>query len=459
MSDALRTDLYQMTMMQAYWKSRHNPEATFDYFVRKIPSGSYLITAGLSFILEYIENLRFEEEDIEYLRTQGFDSEFLETLQDFRFTGDVLAMPEGSIAFPIEPIIRVTAPIMEAQLVETFLLNKMNFSTLIATKASRVVYAAKGRTIAEFGLRRAQGDGHLEATRACYVGGCASTSNMIAGKRLGIPISGTMAHSFVTSFDREIDSYRAYADAFPKRCFLLIDTYNSIEGANKAVIVGKELEKRGERLLGVRLDSGDLCGLSKRVRKILDDAGLDYVKIVASGDLNEWKIDELMNKGAKIDMFGVGTELVTGRPTPALDGIYKLSDVVEHGKHIPKMKLSEEIVKTTLPGKKKVWRIIKNGKFVKDIITLNEEIVNEGLPLLETVVRNGKIVCDRLSLSQIRQNAAQNFSKLPDDYKKLDGAPAYPVEFSRGLIKLQAQIVEKIKREEINRKGSILNEI
>lgn len=451
MSDALRTDLYQMTMMQAYWKSRHNPEATFDYFVRKIPSGSYLITAGLSFILEYIENLRFEEEDIEYLRTQGFDSEFLETLQDFRFTGDILAMPEGSIAFPIEPIIRVTAPIMEAQLVETFLLNKMNFSTLIATKASRVVYAAKGRTIAEFGLRRAQGDGHLEATRASYIGGCASTSNMLAGKRLGIPISGTMAHSFVTSFDHEIDSYRAYADAFPKRCFLLIDTYNSIEGANKAVIVGKELEKRGERLLGVRLDSGDLCGLSKRVRKILDNAGLDYVKIVASGDLNEWKIDEHMNKGAKIDMFGVGTELVTGRPTPALDGIYKLSDVVEHGKHIPKMKLSEEIVKTTLPGKKLVWRIIKNGKIEKDIITLNDEIVNEGHPLLETVVRNGHIVCDRLSLSQIRQNAAQNFSKLPDDYKKLDGAPVYPVEFSGGLIKLQAQIIEKIKREEINR--------
>ena len=455
MSDALRTDLYQMTMMQAYWKSGHNPEATFDYFVRKIPSGSYLITAGLSFIFEYIENLRFEEEDLEYLRAQDFDNEFLETLRDFRFTGDILAMPEGSIAFPIEPIIRVTAPIMEAQLVETFLLNKMNFSTLIATKASRVVYAAKGRTIAEFGLRRAQGDGHLEATRASYIGGCASTSNMLAGKRLGIPISGTMAHSFVTSFDHEIDSYRAYAEAFPKRCFLLIDAYNSIEGANKAAIVGKELEKRGEKLLGVRLDSGDLCDLSKRVRKILDDAGLDHVKIVASGDLNEWKISELMNKGAKIDMFGVGTELVTGRPTPALDGIYKLSDVVERGKHIPKMKLSEEIVKTTLPGKKIVWRIIRNGKFEKDIITLDDEIVNGGLPILKTVVRNGKIVCERPSLPQIRQNAAQNFSKLPDDFKKLDGGPPYPVEFSRGLIELQARIVEKIKREEINQKGSI----
>lgn len=451
MNDALRTDLYQLTMMQAYWKSNHNPEATFDYFVRKIPSGSYLITAGLDFILDYIENLHFEEDDIEYLRTQGFDDKFLETLRHFKFKGDIFAMPEGSMAFPIEPIIRVTAPIIEAQFVETFLLNKMNFSTLIATKAQRVVYAAKGRAIAEFGLRRAQGDGHLEATRATYIGGCASTSNVLAGKILGIPVSGTMAHSFVTSFDHEIDSYRAYADAFPKRCFLLIDTYSSIEGARKAVIVGKELEKKGERLLGVRLDSGDLCELSKQVRKILDDSGLDLVKIVASGDLNEWKIDDLMNKGARIDMFGVGTELITGRPAPALDGIYKLSDVVEDGKHIPKMKLSEEIVKTTLPGKKKVWRIIEKGKFVKDIITLEDEIVNEGVPLLGMVARNGKIICNRPSLSEIRQNAALNFSKLPENYKKLEGASAYPVEFSKGLTGLQSSIVEKIKREEIRR--------
>jgi nicotinate phosphoribosyltransferase len=440
-------------MMQAYWKSRHNPEATFDYFVRKIPSGSYLITAGLSYLLDYLENLRFEEDDLEYLASQDFDEEFLDFLRDFRFTGDILAMPEGSIAFPIEPMIRVTAPIIEAQLVETFLLNKMNFSTLIATKASRVVYAAKGRAIAEFGLRRAQGDGHLEATRATYIGGCASTSNVIAGKKLGIPISGTMAHSFVTSFDHEIDSYRAYANAFPKRCFLLIDTYNTIEGAKKAVIVGKELEKKGEELLGVRLDSGDLCELSKEVRKILDDAGLDLVKIVASGDLNEWKIDELISKGAKIDMFGVGTELITGRPTPALDGIYKLSDIVEQGKHIPKMKLSEEIVKTTLPGKKIVWRIIENNKFIKDIITLENEIVNSGHILLETVVRNGKIICERPSLAEIRQNAALNFSKLPDSHKKLEGAPAYPVEFSMGLTGLRAMIVEKIKREEIRQEN------
>jgi nicotinate phosphoribosyltransferase len=450
MSEALRTDLYQLTMMQAYWKSGHDPEATFDYFVRKIPSGSYLVTAGLSYVLDYIENLRFEDDDIEYLKTQGFNEEFLDNLRSFRFTGDIFAMPEGSIAFPLEPIIRVTAPIIEAQLIETFLLNKMNFSTLIATKASRVVYAARGRAIAEFGLRRAQGDGHLEATRATYIGGCASTSNVIAGKKLGIPISGTMAHSFVTSFDHEIDSYRAYAEAFPKTCFLLIDTYNSIEGAKKAVIVGKELEKRGEKLMGVRLDSGDLAELSKHVRRILDDSGLGYVKIVASGDLNEWKIDELMIKGARIDLFGVGTELVTGRPTPALDGIYKLSDVVQHNRHVPKMKLSDDTIKATLPGKKRVWRIVEKGKFVRDIISLDDESIDNALPLLEKVVEKGKIICNRPSLEEIRNNARENLSNLPDIYKKLDRAPIYPVEFSRDLVELREHIIEKIRMEELS---------
>ncbi len=450
MSEALRTDLYQLTMMQAYWTSGHNPEATFDYFVRKIPSGSYLVTAGLCYVLDYIENLRFEDDDIDYLQTQDFDPDFLAHLRDFRFTGDIFAMQEGSIAFPLEPIIRVTAPIMEAQLIETFLLNKMNFSTLIATKASRVVHAARGRAIAEFGLRRAQGDGHLEATRATYIGGCASTSNVLAGKKLGIPVSGTMAHSFVTSFDHEIDSYRAYAEAFPKRCFLLIDTYNSIEGAKKAVIVGKELEKKGERLMGVRLDSGDLAELSKQVRMILDKGGLGYAKIVASGDLNEWKIDDLVKREAKIDLFGVGTELVTGRPAPALDGIYKLSDVMELGRHMPKMKLSDDTVKATLPGKKRVWRIIEKGKFIKDIISLDDETVDNAISLLEKVVEKGKIICNRPSLEEIRHTAGKNMSNLPDIYKKLDGAPQYPVEFSRELVALRDRIIEKIRREELS---------
>ncbi|MCX9073246.1 MAG: nicotinate phosphoribosyltransferase [Candidatus Methanoperedens sp.] len=452
MSEALRTDLYQLTMMQAYWKSGHNPEATFDYFVRKIPAGSYLVTAGLTFVLDYIEKLHFEDDDLEYLETQGFDERFLDVLRGFRFTGDILAMPEGSIAFPLEPIIRVTAPIMEAQLVETFILNKMNFSTLIATKAARVVHAARGRGIAEFGLRRAQGDGHLEATRATYIGGCDSTSNVLAGKNLGIPVSGTMAHSFVTSFDHEIDSFRAYAEAFPKKCFLLIDTYDSIEGAKKAAIVGKELEKKGERLLGVRLDSGDLAELSIQVRKILDKAELDYVRIVASGDLNELKIDKLMSRGAEIDLFGVGTELVTGRPSPALDGIYKLSDVVEHGRHIPKMKLSEETVKATLPGKKLVWRVVEKNEFIKDIISLENESPDNAVPLLEMAIKNGKVVCDIPSLDEIKQRVRGNLSRLPEKYRKLEDAPVYPVEFSPGLIELREKIVDRIRKEELRLK-------
>jgi nicotinate phosphoribosyltransferase len=273
---------------------------------------------------------------------------------------------------------------------------------------------------------------------------------MLAGKILSIPVSGTMAHSFVTSFDNEIDSYRAYADAFPKRCFLLIDTYNSIEGAKKAIIVGKELEKRGEKLVGVRLDSGDLAELSKKVRRLLDDGGLKYVKIVASGDLNEWKIDEMMNKGAKIDMFGVGTELVTGRPAPALDGIYKLSDVVELGRHLPKMKLSDDTIKATLPGKKRVWRIIKYGKFVRDVISLEEEAFNNAVPLLETVVEKGRVVCNRPSLEEIRQRTRENLSNLPDIYRELDDAQVYPVEFSKGLVELRERIIEKIRREELS---------
>lgn len=448
MSNALRTDLYQLTMMQAYWNSKHNPEATFDYFVRKTPFGSYLLVAGLSYVLDYIENLHFESDDIQYLRTQGFDEEFLNYLKDFRFTGDILAMPEGSIAFPLEPIIRVTAPIIEAQLVETFLLNKMNFSTLIATKASRVVHAAKGRSIAEFGLRRAQGDAHLEATRAAYIGGCASTSNVLAGKILGIPISGTMAHSFVTSYEHEINAFHAYAEAFPSNCFLLIDTYDSIEGAKKAVIIGKELEKKGKKLRGVRLDSGDLCKLSKQVRRVLDDAGLEYVKIVASGDLNEYKIDELVKNKAEIDMFGVGTELITGRPKPALDGIYKLSDVVQNEKHIPKMKLSEETVKTTLPGKKIVWRVYEKQKFKKDVISLEDEVIDNAEALLRLVVKDGRIVC-RQSLDEIRQNAKDNLSRLSEEYKRLENPAGYPVELSKGLIALKKQMIEKIKFEEI----------
>ena len=328
MTQALKTDLYQLTMMQAYFAGNHNPYATFDYFVRNIPFGSYLVLAGLHSVLSYVEELRFDADDLEYLAEQNFFTHsFLKYLENFCFTGEMFGIPEGELAFPNEPILRVRAPIMEAQLIESFVLNKINFSSLIATKASRVVYASGGKLVAEFGLRRAQGEAQLEATRACFIGGCSATSNVYAGKNLGIPVTGTMAHSYITSFENETDAFRVYSETFPDNTILLIDTYDSLEGARKAVEIAKEMESRDKRLKAVRLDSGNLLELSKKVRNIFDKAGCSYVKIFASSDLNEWKIQELLQNGASIDAFGVGTEMITATPTPALGGVYKLVEI------------------------------------------------------------------------------------------------------------------------------------
>ena len=440
MGNALATDLYQLTMMQAFWKSGYNPYATFDYFVRSIPLGSYLVVAGLEYVIDYIKRLRFEKSDIEFLAKQGFDEEFLDYLKDFRFTGNVYAMQEGSIAFQKEPIIIVSAPIIEAQLVETYLLNKMNFSTLIATKAARVVYASRNKPVVEFGMRRAHGEGYLEATRAAYIGGCQSTSNVMAGKKFGIPIAGTMAHSFVMSFDSEIDAFRTYAKVYPNKSTFLIDTYNTIDGAENAIKVAKELERHGGRLIAVRIDSGDLLVLSREVRKMLDDAGLDYVKIMASGDLNEWRINDLLEKNAPIDMFGVGTELVTAQPKPALGGIYKLVEISTSNGNVPKMKITNDIAKATLPGRKSVWRIIKDGLFEKDIIALANEKIS-GVQLLEKVIENGNVLAKKESLNAIRERVQANMRMLPDIYKELDNAPLYPVELSKGLEELSSKII------------------
>ena len=440
MGNALATDLYQLTMMQAFWKSGYNPYATFDYFVRSIPLGSYLVVAGLEYVIDYIKRLRFEKSDIEFLAKQGFDEEFLDYLKDFRFTGNVYAMQEGSIAFQKEPIIIVSAPIIEAQLVETYLLNKMNFSTLIATKAARVVYASRNKPVVEFGMRRAHGEGYLEATRAAYIGGCQSTSNVMAGKKFGIPIAGTMAHSFVMSFDSEIDAFRTYAKVYPNKSTFLIDTYNTIDGAENAIKVAKELERHGGRLIAVRIDSGDLLSLSREVRKMLDDAGLDYVKIMASGDLNEWRINDLLEKNAPIDMFGVGTELVTAQPKPALGGIYKLVEISTSNGNVPKMKITNDIAKATLPGRKSVWRIIKDGLFEKDIIALANEKIS-GVQLLEKVIENGNVLAKKESLNAIRERVQANMRMLPDIYKELDNAPLYPVELSKGLEELSSKII------------------
>jgi nicotinate phosphoribosyltransferase len=354
------------------------------------------------------------------------------------------------VVFPNEPLIRVTAPIIESQLIETFLLNTINVQTLIATKASRVVHAAKGKSVIEFGLRREHGiDAGMKVARSSYIAGCQGTSNVLAGQTYRIPVFGTMAHSFIMSYPKEIDAFRAFSKTFPNKSTLLIDTYNDISGAEKAAVVAKELEAKGFRLGGVRLDSGDLAQDSIKVRKILDAQGLNYVKIFASGDLDEFKIHELLNHGAQIDSFGVGTKMGTSADRPYLDMIYKLCETMTaEGKFSPIMKLSKD--KITLPGRKQIFRV-KNriSFFEKDIVALADEKL-DGEPLLVKVMEEGKIIYDFPSLNEIQAAAAENLSKLPEGYKVLTGAPAYPVELSKNLQNLMKVLKRQLTITEIN---------
>jgi nicotinate phosphoribosyltransferase len=448
---SLFTDFYELTMCASYFDNKNFEPATFDLFIRRLPENrSYFLFAGLEEALQYLESMKFTEEQLTYLKKQGFKRDFLDYLRYFRFKGEVWAVPEGTVAFPNEPLIRVTAPIIEAQLVETFLLNTINLQTMIATKASRVVQSAKGKPVIEFGLRREHGiDAGMKVARSSYIAGCQGTSNVLAGQTYGIQVFGTMAHSFIMSYPKEIDAFRAFTKTFPNKSTLLIDTYNEISGAEKAAVVAKELETEGFRLGGVRLDSGDLNKYSKKVRKILDDKGLNYVKIFASGDLDEFKIRELLSDEAKIDSFGVGTKMGTSSDRPYLDMIYKLCETMTgDGKFSPIMKLSED--KITLPGRKQVYRV-KNriGFFEKDVIALADEKV-QGEPLLVKVMEGGKILQNLPSLNEIRAFAAENLSKLPVGYKALTNAPVYSVELSRNLQKLIKTLRQKLTINEIN---------
>jgi len=440
------TDLYELTMCASYFDNRNFEPATFDLFIRRLPPNrSYFLFAGLEQVLLYLERVTFNEEQIDFLKKQGFKDDFLDYLRNFKFTGEVWAVPEGTVVFPNEPLIRVTAPIIEAQLVETFILNTVNLQTTIATKASRVVNAAKGKPVIEFGLRREHGtDAGMKVARCAYIAGCSGTSNVLAGMKYGIPIFGTMAHSFVMSFEKEIDSFRAFVKTFPDKSTLLIDTFDDIKGAEKAAIVAKELEEQGFKLRAVRLDSGDLAELSKKVREILDKNGLEYVSIFASGDLDEYKIEDLLKKGAKIDAFGVGTKMGTSADRPYVDIIYKLCETMnKKGDFSPIMKLSKG--KVTLPGRKQVFRFRnKKGYLVRDVIALEDEKIN-GEPLLSKVMEKGKIVYDLPSLEEIRKKALENVSRLPEKYKKLRGAPRYPVELSPRLKILMKELTEKLK--------------
>ena len=448
---SLFTDFYELTMCASYFDNKNFEPATFDLFIRRLPENrSYFLFAGLEEALQYLQNIKFTEGHLAYLKKQGFKEDFLDYLRGFRFTGDVWAVLEGTVAFPNEPLIRVTAPIIEAQLVETFLLNTVNLQSMIATKASRVVHAAKGKSVIEFGLRREPGiDAGMKVARSSYIAGCQGTSNVLAGQVYGIPVFGTMAHSFIMSYPKEIDAFRAFAKTFPNKSTLLIDTYNDISGAEKAAVVAKELEAKGFRLGGVRLDSGDLVQTSKKVRKILDDQGLEYVKIFASGDLDEFKIEELLSKGARIDSFGVGTKMGTSADRPYLDVIYKLCEIMtaEEG-FSPIMKLSKD--KITLPGRKQVYRFMDAaGNFEKDTIALADEKV-QGEPLLVKVIEKGKLIYKFPSLGNIRATAAENLSKLPEEYKALTGAPVYPVELSRNLLNLVKTLKRQLTINEIN---------
>ncbi len=440
----MATDLYQLTMVAGYFERDINHKSTFELFVRDLPEKrSYLIAAGLEQTIHYLRNLKFTSEYLKYLKNlpvfKNVGKAFFEYLRDFRFRGDLHAVPEGTVFFAKEPIIRVTASIIEAQIIETYLLSMINYQTLIASKASRVVHAAGGREVIDFGTRRAHGpQAGILAARACYIGGCVGTSNVLAACELGMPPIGTIAHSWVMAYDDEYESFQDFHKVFPDNTILLIDTFDTIKGAKLAAKIGKKLK-------GVRLDSGNITLLSKRVRKILDDAGLQQVKITASGDLNEYKISKMLAKGACIDSFGVGTEMVTSKDTPALGGVYKLVEQEQGGRLIPKMKFSKE--KETCPSKKQVYRFLnKRGLLKKDIIGMVDEEF-DAKELLLPVVKGGKLVYKIPTVQQIQRIATKNISQLPNKFKDLDCKTAYPVTVSKLLNQLRSKTIkEKISK-------------
>ena len=449
---ALLTDLYELTMADSYFRRGKNQETTFDLFIRHLPPHrSYLVAAGLEQVLYYLAHIRFTPQAVDYLASlRLFSREFLDYLRGFRFTGTVWAIPEGEFFFPKEPVLRVTAPRIEAQIIETFLLNTINFQSMIASKASRVVQAARGRAVVDFSPRRDHGaDAALKVARASYIGGCAGTSCTLAGQVFGIPVYGTMAHSYIMSFETELEAFRAFAQDFPTNALLLIDTYDTLQGARHAILVAREMEARGHRLRGVRLDSGDLVALSREVRKILDEAGLDYVRILLSGDLNEYKIQDLLDRGAVVDLFGVGTEMGTSRDAPSLGGVYKL---VEDDMG-PKIKLSAG--KVTLPGRKQVYRVVDGqGVWKEDVIALEGEEVSfreEAYPLLVKVMEKGEVVYDLPSLKEIRSRCLEAVGRLPEGLKTLEAYPEeeLPVRLSPALKVLTDRLIETYRELEL----------
>ncbi|MCK6563752.1 MAG: nicotinate phosphoribosyltransferase [Dehalococcoidia bacterium] len=429
---ALLTDLYELTMAASYFEHRMNHPATFDLFVRHLPPHrNFLIACGLEDALSYLEDFHFEDEAIAYLQSLGlFKDEFLRFLRSLRFSGEVSAIAEGEAYFPEEPVVRVTAPLIEAQVVETFLLNCLNFQSLIASKAARVAIACGQRQFVDFSPRRDHGaDAALKAARASYIGGAAATSNVLAGQVYGLPVSGTMAHSFVMSFEHEVDSFVSFARTFPHNATLLIDTYDTLEGARNAVRAAKLLEPEGIKIQGVRLDSGDVAGLAVGVRHILDEGGLGHVGVFASGDLDEFRIAGLLARGAPVDAFGVGTQLGVSADSPALGGVYKLVEDPQG----PKIKLSSG--KRTLPGRKQVYRMERGGELEYDLIALEAEPPPAGgRPLLECVMAKGRRTSPAPPLSAARERCRVALAALPSRLRALEEVvPGFPVRYSEPL--------------------------
>jgi nicotinate phosphoribosyltransferase len=466
----LLTDMYELTMVGGYLSNgKENQRANFDYFFRKIPDeGGYCIAAGLEQLIDYIKNIHFNSEDLAYLDSLGvFPETFFPYLKKFRFTGDLYAVPEGTVVFPHEPIIRVTAPLPEAQFIESALLNIMNFQTLIATKASRVCTAAEGDPVIEFGLRRAHGpDAAIGAARAAFIGGAQGTSNVMAGKSFDIPVRGTVAHSWVESFPSELEAFRAYCQVYPKDCLLLVDTYDTLKsGVPNAIKVGKELRAQGKgELKGIRLDSGDLAYLSKEARKMLDQEGFEGVRIFASSDLDEWIIESIKNQGGRIDTWGVGTRLVTAYSTPALGGVYKLTAIEENGRMLPKIKLSDNPEKVTNPGLKKVIRFFDESNLMRGDVMFLEEEVLEAKPikgyhstiphvskvyppqfsrreLMVTIFKEGRLVYPLPSLKEIQENSRRNLEQLGFEFKRFKNPHIYHVSLSRQLMKIKGDLL------------------
>ncbi|PMP76625.1 MAG: nicotinate phosphoribosyltransferase [Sulfurihydrogenibium sp.] len=434
----LFTDLYELTMAQVYFEKKMDKTAVFNFFIRPNNKRNYFLFAGLDLLIDYLLNLKFTEDDIEFLRsTRKFKEEFLNYLRNFKFTGNLYSVDEGEIVFANEPIIQVEAPIIQAQIIETFLINTIQISILVATKALRCYSVAPDKMLIDFGMRRAHGtDAGMIAARSSYIGGFVGTSNVLAGKEFGIPIYGTMAHSFVMAHDTEEKAFENFASVYPENTIFLIDTYDTLEGVKNAIKVAK---KKGIRIKGVRIDSGDLLTLSREVRRLLDINGFRDSIILASGGINEYKIKELVDKKAPIDAFGVGTELVTSADTPYLDCAYKL--VEYDGK--PKMKLSSK--KVTVPYKKQFYRIFRNGKILKDVVSHFDEIVENGVKMLKLYIKDGEVVRRSPPLQEIREKTLINFKTLPDTFKSITQHMTLSPEVSQRLLKSTEELKKAIR--------------